>query len=1303
MNRLNLATLFGVAAVAAVFLSFPSKPASTGPAHPAKSEEEKHSTLLAAATSAGSEDGPLKPVWDFFGTPLPTELVVPGEKKEVSQGDKGKSVDCNRREWPPDLKGWKFRFLIATVPDPVDSGFPYLFDQMVEALQRALEVDNYIIDRAWLPWQPGSVKKKQSEKRPQERLPGLILFRHSPPRSDGKDHTCEKRLLALLLVGETVTAGIHKAAFANAVNIICCCPADNKEGGNQLRVVGPFFSGSAQSLGMTLRQARSQLERHHEKRPEPWIKVVCGNASGFDHEEFVNSGWKGNGDPQKTKVFQTTILPDDLILRHVCHYLGNPASPDGGEAPLPILVLQEANTIFGLHTGRGIRKEADKIKANKNEPDDGDKKGQPNFVHIPFPIHISQLRASYTREQLARYEAQGLPHSGRNLPFPTVEEDQQPGKGREAIKPHAPLVTASINELVLNNLVTTMDQRQTKYISLVSTDSQDKIFLGRLVRDRYPDVQLVTVGADLLFTHEDYNADLRGMIVGSTYPLHPAYQRWSDRSGDKVFPSRVLFAHHGFQGCYNATLVHLAEAEAEELLRNNLNAYATILLQNQPFTAVAYSSYFLTTPDPKSQNRIVGRMMDYGWEKKESEPISKKRNATVPPLWISIVSNNGQLIPVTIRTPSQYDMGGPETKYLYTRELQSETPEPQTKLPDFGRVAFTNMWFLLFIFLLVGNLYLFQTGWKYLRESDWDSRTKEERCSLWKQRADFTMMCLAQILLYGRAAELALTPLLANSQADLPSFLATWFVEAASLFMIGFTVFRLVQAHTPWPRTEDVINYPAPIFGLPSSAAWLSASGFWIVVANLFLLVLVATTLVCFIWQILDAAVSFGPLNVIHFQRVVFFTNGVSPLLPRLLFCSAVFTLGFFLVKKLYVAKFHYVPSPFSDLGSRFQRLSDLHQEVRSELMPPSTLRKHFVACEIVIILGTALFIKVMYDSIPPVDGLLFGKLALLGLLGCSLLIGFTLLQIYFAWASLRKLLRCLARLPMQSAFERLAAKVVADFGGYLFALRPRDSHLSLMVKQFQVLSRLFPAFRGALRKTVANNRNELKEDAQLIAAKAALAEQFPTDPPNSELIDDPGTKEWSQETEKKSNRLAKHLLGVLACFWPSHSMGEAFGRPLESEQPDASPPGKKMPQTNPIQEWVHAAEDFVALEILRYLSQFMAQLRNLLYSVTIGSLLLLLAATVYPFFPQSQILLILILLSATAAVAIITFLVQLNRDELVSRITRTTPHRFTPDLAFLHGATVFVLPIVAGLMVQFPFVTSTIRSLLNPLTHIIR
>ena len=112
--------------------------------------------------------------------------------------------------------------------------------------------------------------------------------------------------------------------------------------------------------------------------------------------------------------------------------------------------------------------------------------------------------------------------------------------------------------------------------------------------------------------------------------------------------------------------------------------------------------------------------------------------------------------------------------------------------------------------------------------------------------------------------------------------------------------------------------------------------------------------------------------------------------------------------------------------------------------------------------------------------------------------------------------------------------------------------------------------------------------------------------------------------------------------------------------------------------------------------------MRTLLTSLTLGSILLLLAGITYPFFPQHQLVVFLAALAGITAAAIVTFLVQLNRDEMISRIKRSAPNRFTPDLAFAQGAATYVLPILAAFMVQFPEVTSLLRALFDPLLHLI-
>jgi hypothetical protein len=700
----------------------------------------------------------------------------------------------------------------------------------------------------------------------------------------------------------------------------------------------------------------------------------------------------------------------------------------------------------------------------------------------------------------------------------------------------------------------------------------------------------------------------------------------------------------------------------------------------------------------------------------------------------------------------EYEKDEASLRYVFRREL------PHAEV-SFGLGAFPNMWFLLFVVFGAVNAYFFVRAWNDCRKSHWGDES-EDRCACYKQRVDFAVVCLAQILIYSRFSELAWTPLSAGLfQIDVAAALATLLVELLSLVMMGAAGFLFVLAHCrdgrtlPRPRMVPragwlkrlgwglrrrwrdytvVLAHSKAMSGLSSRLGLFALGGFWIVVADCLMFLLVPVVLTLFIIRSFRIAFPFHtlePLEVIRFERTVHLSNGVSPLLPRLLFSVALFAWGLCLVRKLYLANHYAIASPFPEGGSAsFRGLRDLDRDVRAELMPPSTIQNHCGACLAALLLMVLVFFIFWHDSIPPVDGWWFGFCSLLGFCVGSFFVLFTLLQFWFAWRQLRKMLRYLALLPMQNAFERLSEKVVAVFGNYLFSLRPRPSHMRVMAQQFEQLRRSFPPFRDELRKFDGSTEGVGQlNHATLRAALEAVDREFPNgevepvisepleqeDRPSSEIDHEPPlsspVREWGGRTGESSHLLARRLLCVLRHFWPAHTMTEAFGsgQQAAASEPSRDKPARapflSLPEGHPIRVWVLAAEDFVAIEIVRYLSQFIVQLRNLLNTLTISSLLLLLAATVYPFFPQHQLLLSLTVLAAIVIWFMVSFLFQLNKDELVSRITRTTPNRFTPDWTFVQATATYVLPILAAFMIQFPFVTSTLRSLFDPLFHIIK
>jgi hypothetical protein len=651
-------------------------------------------------------------------------------------------------------------------------------------------------------------------------------------------------------------------------------------------------------------------------------------------------------------------------------------------------------------------------------------------------------------------------------------------------------------------------------------------------------------------------------------------------------------------------------------------------------------------------------------------------------------------------------------------------------------VNFPGSWLLLFLFLLAGSAYFFYRAGRYFWDSSWADQP-DQLCCLYKQRIDLGVVCLAQMLLFGQAAVLAWMPLPGLMNGRVVSALVAAVVLALSLAMMVITcvVYLGAQVRPPGGRSvlERCRQYARMtlgsqrIRGCPARLGVLSLSGFWIALFDVLTLVLLILVLAWIVWQIGRTGWNtlFSPPDanaILDFERLVHLSNGVTSNLPVILFCTALFTWGFCLVKKQFLANRCGVECPFPGGTPGLTGLRDIDGQVHSELMPPSTLRNHFWKCALLFVLVAVFFFWFQQRAIPPVDGWWIGFLSLVGFALGAVLLLFTLLQFYYAWHSLRKLLRLLALLPMQTAFQRLNDKVVATFGDYLFSLRPRHSHLSVSVQQFRRLEQLYPAFRHAVEQANANQASLGPLNPAAVAALwVELQGAFPN--PNqfeptiavtfaqefcpareTDLGSPPATPgPWGGLTGQGCSKLADRCLRVLRHFWPLLTLEEAFGQPTSGEQRPAAPGYLSLPAGDPVREWATAAEDFCAIEITRYLSQFVVQLRTLLMSLTLGALLLLVAAAVYPFFPQRALLLFLTTLGGVTALAIVAFLVQINRDELISRITRSAPNRFTPDLGFLQGAVTYVLPIAVAFMVQFPFVTSTLRSLLDPLFHIIR
>src|SRR5262249_33689638 len=144
-------------------------------------------------------------------------------------------------------------------------------------------------------------------------------------------------------------------------------------------------------------------------------------------------------------------------------------------------------------------------------------------------------------------------------------------------------------------------------------------------------------------------------------------------------------------------------------------------------------------------------------------------------------------------------------------------------------------------------------------------------------------------------------------------------------------------------------------------------------------------------------------------------------------------------------------------------------------------------------------------------------------------------------------------------------------------------------------------------------------------------------------------------------------------------------------------------PHAERVHAWLRNAEDFVAMEIVTYVSQFFVHLRNLATFVVVGLILLLLTLTSYTFQPQRLFMMLLSTLMFGAAIGSLIVFVQINRNELVSRISGTTPNRFTPDMKFFSSVVTYVVPLLGLMAAQFADASDLLSAWVAPILRVFK
>jgi hypothetical protein len=459
---------------------------------PAKTAGPPTATATATTATASATAAAPAPLYPWcMPVRLLREFFGLADAAETPRGESLKQVVAQAGAMQYDL-----RFMVALVPALPDPRM----DQALDAIQRGFAnsknrlaggfppaPDDYLLDRAWLPW----ASTGTGAPKPAPSAPGVLLFRGSGPRA----------LDVVFLVPETSKMGIQKDTFGEALALI----ADLQDAALTPRVaiLGPSFSGSVESLRQAL--LSWQQSRGHTLR----FQVASGSATADDLEPvFDGLNDPGEtakpGETRETEVsFCRTALPDSVLQVKALGFLQKKM----GWNLRKVGLLVEDDTRYGQS-----------FVDPRNAPAGGDELSR-KLVLFTFPSHLSDLRTAWEDEQKAEQAAAASAASPLPTPRRVLGLDLSGHEQEADLVPTFSSTTTSINDLLLANLLDTIAREGIRYVGIVSTDPMDKLFLAEKLRQLAPDVVLFTFDNNLLYAHPDHAVELDGMLVLGSYPL----------------------------------------------------------------------------------------------------------------------------------------------------------------------------------------------------------------------------------------------------------------------------------------------------------------------------------------------------------------------------------------------------------------------------------------------------------------------------------------------------------------------------------------------------------------------------------------------------------------------------------------------------------------------------------------------------------------------------------------------------------------------------------------------------------------
>jgi len=1265
--------------------------------------------------------------------PKPGFRIPSGEKapKEATAGQKAKDewsrgrmavrgffnmpLDPSKKsQWrSPDnpLKGATLNFLIMTVPDPIDSGLPHVFDRYVGALRQALQTQPYFLSRFDLPWEDcfegvggqddsskdlsefamnADQKKKDCQTHRYRKEPGFMLLTN-PGATDRETEKRKTDLLLVYLVGETPTGGISKRALnaalteiawfcgwsddhsedpirkiagpSNTCNLKPPLPTEeNVDVGDPapagIMVLGPSYSGSAQSLDLALSYWLDSIKGTHAKSKVP-VNIISGTATAIHNPNDSDTGAFFLLRSRLTEDFRfySMAVPDDVSSREFCRYLMD-IGKYSKDHPLRIAKLVENGTVYGQAAAPDGKTSGGNDSSNPNQ-DECEKA----TTLIPYPLHISQLRAASEKIRQSQEESNPQPQASKKV-LPLADSLTDAGLRRDILPfSRADSVTA---EQVMAGLLDRVSNEHYQYVGIVATDIRDTMFLAQEVREHSPGSVLFTYNTELLYLHPEINSTLTGMLMVGSYPLAGANQFWSP---DLHAKNLMQFPDENSEGIYNAALVFLDQ-------REHLREY-----------------------------RFPFHLVDAN-----AEP-----ETFLPPVWITVVGHD-RLLPVNAYA---YPVSDAETK-KYTYRLLSSKLKPTDKDKNVEQQERTEQderirkswWSGLFLphaivlGIVYGGFCIVFCAWilGMLRQGKMRTRSNSD-----DMREVLTMYRReSRVYLIPALASLAVFQLPLTASFLLPVVIVGKFVgpraelwrplynQMGLMAAIVLSCFSLLLLLIAIGVLTYATLHEAGFGAKPNSKLAIPVLGS--------ILMLAVSCCVVITWFRMAGDGDNGLRVFLACLRYLDLLSGVSPLLPLCLISTG----GFVWAMVSYSRRRMFEPVTCADSvpiqsfgvhststllnlnGLRLRRLGEIERRIRSRINCSAfRLQGWWIVISLIVIGSTYIFFAFVRE---------LENLALYWLLGVSFVLvsavlWFGVLRFYRTWQEVQNLLRYVASTPLRNACMGFRTEYPISLKLDLAAAVPTLAAFSHAVEQVFDLQKCASDMLAAessvqLAGTGTGGRTSkqaLRQDARGLPVPGLVQLS------SASLLQKGKQAEVLVQFAQES--LGKHDAKAAAVFQcaaqaPLAAVASTVSSVLDDWWSQSVCPTNESEKrgVSDASRLCDLAESFLVGRLVHFIGYVLPQLQQMIAASLVGVLLLLLAVNSYPFPPHDVLvwinwIVILVLVSIALGVFI-----EMNRDPVLSYLNGTTPGKIDWNWEFVFRIVIYgVIPILALLGAQFP------------------